>query len=214
MRSDYVEREALVLLFSAMTRENALAVRVSLLTGLRIGDVLALRPSDVSDDGTISIVCQKTGKPFSGNVDAKTLRELRASSNSRWVFPSPVDGNKHRTRQAVWRNIKNAVARCGMRRNITPHTARKVYAVETFKKRGLNAVQTELQHDRVTTSMLYAFADAITAEASRDETGTASGSAVASAFCRGLVLALGGEARILTAVETALAEARNANGRS
>lgn len=212
MRSDYVEKEALFLLFGAMTRENALAVRVSLLTGLRIGDVLALKPCNLADDGTITTVCQKTRKPFYGKIDEKTRKELKRNANDKWLFPSPRDGNSHRTRQAVWRNIKNAVVRCGVRRNVTPHTARKVYAVETFRKKGLNAVQEDLQHDRVTTSTLYAFADLITAEAKRNE--SESNANAAAAFCRGLILALGGEAAVFAAASRALKESEIANKRS
>jgi integrase len=206
VRSDYIEREALSVLFAAMTRENVLAVRVSLQTGLRIGDVLALTPECLGEDGSINTVCQKTGKPFHGYVDKQTAKALRWSSNKKWLFPSPKDGNNHRTRQAVWRNIKDAVKRCGVRRNVTPHTARKIYAVETFRKKGLDGVQKDLQHDRITTSMLYAFADTLTIDAERRSAQTQASDATALAFCRGLVAALGGEAAIFAAAERALRE--------
>jgi hypothetical protein len=55
--------------------------------------------------------------------------------------------------------MKQAAKRIGVELNAAPHSARKTYAVETFKDGGLPAVQRELQHDRISTSMLYAFSD-------------------------------------------------------
>ena len=43
--------------------------------------------------------------------------------------------------------------------NVSPHSARKTYAVELRKEEGLAAVQSELQHNNMSTTMLYAFAD-------------------------------------------------------
>lgn len=142
-----------------MRKGNALAVRVSLETGLRIGDVLALRPQDVHADGSITCVCQKTRKPFRGTVGGRMVRALTENSNYMWIFPSPRKPSAHRTRQAVWADVKRVVRLCGLAENVTPHTARKIYAVGELRRCGLPTVQNELQHEQISTTMIYAFAD-------------------------------------------------------
>lgn len=145
-----------------MQTDNANAVRVCLVTGLRIGDVLALRRANLGADGKIRTTCAKTGKTYEGEIAAGLAREiLRRAGSSDFVFPSPKQGceGKHRTRQAVWRDIKQAAKRCATPRNVTPHSARKIYAVDKFRKEGLPAAQEALQHDRLEVTLLYAFSD-------------------------------------------------------
>ena len=155
-----------------MVAENANAVRVSLITGLRIGDVLALKQENVDQSGAVHTVCAKTGKAFDGAIPSGFAQELkRRAGSSVWLFPSPSPrrSGKPRTRQAVWRDIKRAAKICAVPRNVTPHTARKVYAVDEFKKKGLEAAQASLQHDRLGTTLIYAFSDQIAAAAPRDQ---------------------------------------------
>ena len=149
-----------------MYQGNADAVRVSLITGLRIGDVLALTRDQIGADGTVQTVCKKTKKPFTGTIPKKLAARLRhGASAAGWVFPSPVPRchDKHRTRQAVWRDVKRAAKICAVPRNVSPHSARKIYAVEKFKKEGLEEAQNSLQHDRLTTTLIYAFSDQLAA---------------------------------------------------
>lgn len=145
-----------------MGRDNANAVRVSLATGLRIGDVLALKRANLSPNGEIRTICDKTGKAFAGAIPSKLAAEvLRRSDGAEWVFPSPSPRRKGlpRTRQAVWRDVKRAAKLCASPRNVSPHTARKIFAVEKFRKNGLSATQEALQHDHTETTLLYAFSD-------------------------------------------------------
>ena len=164
MQSDFIEKGFFEVILSTMRQENALALRVSLATGLRIGDVLALAPSALTDDNTVETVCQKTGKVFRGGLPAAIAERLRRNAGKKWLFPSPKDWKKHRTRQAVWNDLRKARQKCGVTENITPHSARKIFAVEVFKRDGLAEVQERLQHDNVTTSMIYALSNHISAE--------------------------------------------------
>jgi integrase len=205
MRADFIEREFLRLILDVMQRDNALAVRVSLETGLRIGDVLALTEDKLSPGGALETVCQKTGKPFSGQVSERTAADLRANACGGWLFPSPRNVSKHKSRQAVWKDIKNAARKCGVKVNVTPHTARKVHGVETFRKKGLNEVQRELQHDRIQTSLLYAFADALTGER-HQKPPQAADSHAAEEFLAELIKNLGGACAVYDAIMAALDE--------
>lgn len=175
MKSEYIDPDKLKFILDLMMPDNANAVRVSLITGLRIGDVLALRQENIDQSGAVHTVCDKTGKPFEGEIPSGFACELkrRAGKDSVWLFPSPSPRRigKPRTRQAVWRDIKRAAKICAVPRNVTPHSARKVYAVDKFKKNGLEAAQTSLQHDRLATTLIYAFSDQIAAAAARDQRG-------------------------------------------
>ena len=162
IKADFIEREHFSLLLELMRPDNALALRVALVTGLRIGDVLALTPECLGSDNIVRTICAKTDKPFEGRVPSHIAIELWQNANDFWLFPSPTDRERHKTRQAVWADLKKAVKKCGVRLNVTPHSARKIYAVETFHRKGLDAVQERLGHDRIETSMLYAFADFVT----------------------------------------------------
>lgn len=159
MRSNYFDKNSYNVLFQRMQYDNVLAMRVSLETGLRIDDVLSLRPSDLSQKSYIKCVAKKTGKKAVKKISQGLYTQLVKNSGDYWVFPSPKNVRQHRTRQAVWIDIKKASGWCG---GLSPHSARKTYAVETMHDKGISAVQKELQHSRIDTTMLYAFSDMMT----------------------------------------------------
>lgn len=157
MRSDFLNNETYRFIFSAMKYENALILRTCLETGLRVGDVCAL-PRSALDGNTIRYTAQKTGK--SGSVKISTdLANRLANSRGKWLFSSPHNLSKHRTRQAVWRDMKIACSRLGITEHASPHSARKTFAVDLYHKSGLKTVQNALQHDRIETTLLYALSD-------------------------------------------------------
>lgn len=163
MRTDYLNPQVYNRLYGVMTYSNVLALRLSLETGLRIDDVLSLR-SEQLKTRKITGIAEKTGKKYQKTISADLFRRLQGVKGSVYVFPHRTDQKRHRTRQAVWKNMKKAAHVCGIELNAAPHSARKTYAVEVFKDGGLPAAQKELQHDRVSTTMLYAFSNLLTGE--------------------------------------------------
>lgn len=143
-----------------MTYENVLALRVALETGLRIDDVLSLRDEQIRRR-TINGTAEKTDKPYKKTISADLAKRLAALTPNKggYIFPHRLDPMKHRTRQAVWGNMKKAAVLMGVKLNAAPHSARKTYAVEMFKDKGLEQTQKELQHDRISTTMIYAFSN-------------------------------------------------------
>lgn len=157
MKTDYIKPSVYKKIYQIMEYENALALRLSLETGMRIGDVLALRPEDIAGR-TVRFTAQKTGKADKKVISADLVKRLRQVSGKKYIFPGR-DGSKPRTRQAVWKNVKKAARILKLEENAGCHSARKTYAVDLFHKKGLPSVQRELQHDRADTTMIYAFAD-------------------------------------------------------
>lgn len=143
--------------FAALTPENRLVCRVCVATGLRVGDVVALRTDQLAPQFWITE--QKTGKRRRVNLTAALLDELRAHAGTIWVFPGR-DPAKHRTRQAVWRDVKRAAKAFRLPQNVTVHSLRKVWAVDKLgKARGnLAVVQRGLNHSDQATTMIYAMA--------------------------------------------------------
>ncbi len=163
MQSDYIFKEELQHILAALMPENRLALEVSLYTGLRISDVLALKTREVKRRFTIQE--EKTGKRRHVYLSDELLHRMLMQSGKIYIFPHRYDGKRHRTRQAVWKDLNRAMEyfRIPKKLVISPHTCRKVYAVERFQKRGnLEEVRKLLNHSREGVTMVYAMADILT----------------------------------------------------
>ena len=158
-RTDSVLNQQLALILAAVTPENRLILQVMLRTGLRVSDVLELPRDKLARQFTVKE--SKTGKPMKcGLPDWLRLEILRRSDGSPWAFPSPTNPQKHRTRQAVWRDLKRVQRAFRLPINLGTHSMRKTYAVDLMAKYGdLERVRRALNHDNATTTVLYAMAD-------------------------------------------------------
>lgn len=157
MKSDLLLEKQVNLVLAALMPANATAIRVALHTGLRIGDVLALRTEDLKP--RFWITERKTGKRRVVGLPGPLLAEVRAGAGGLWAFPGR-DPSHHRTRQAVWWDVKRAARAFRMPQNVTPHSARKLYAVRLYHRYGdLERVRRALNHKDMTTTMIYAMAD-------------------------------------------------------
>lgn len=183
-RTHYLSPKLYNKLYAVMQYENALALRTSLETGWRIDDVLHLRTSDLKGR-TLSCVAMKTDKADKKVISADLAKRLKQIAAHGRFFDGRF-GNKPRTRQAVWRDVKKAAKRLEIDGNIAPHSARKTYAVEDFKAHGLKKVQEDLQHDRVSTTLVYAFADLIDKTPALDGRLTAPESKNGTAYAAGM----------------------------
>lgn len=160
VRSDYVDPAIMGHIMAALTPANAAAIEVAMHTGLRIGDVLAMRTDKLAQRMWIREA--KTRKTRRIYLPAPLLARLQAMAGARWVFPGR-DPRKHRTRQAVYKDIRRAAEAFRVREHVSPHSARKIYAVEQLHKSGdLHKVQRLLQHDDAAVTAIYAMADVLT----------------------------------------------------
>lgn len=169
MRAAWLDDDRMALLLTALMPDNRLALEVALVTGLRIGDVLALRPADLRTQRP-TITERKTGKHRRVYIPAR-LRELLLRGCGRyWVFEGRLDPKKHRTRQAVYKDLRRAarlyrVDGQPIQPHISPHSTRKMYAVHDLQRHGgdLRAVQHDMLHSDPAVTALYAYADRLTA---------------------------------------------------
>lgn len=159
MRTSVVLDKSLDLVLAALTPGNRLVCLVMLRTGLRVGDVVSLRADQIGRRFTVRE--SKTGKSRRVSLPGWLVDQIKAEAHgSAWAFPSPNDPKKHRTRQAVWKDIKRAQQAFRIKLNLGSHSMRKAYAVELMAKYGdIERVRRALDHEYITTTMLYAFAD-------------------------------------------------------
>lgn len=151
---------------------NRLAIQVSLATGLRIDDVLSLKTETVRRTNRPYVVDSKTGKRHRIYLPRELWQALNQQAGAIWVFEGRLDRMKHRTRQAVWKDVGRAAAvftRSGIiDAHVSPHSARKAAAVRAYKKGGLTAAQKVLNHgDDPALTLLYALSDLPGANAPR-----------------------------------------------
>lgn len=142
--------------FAALMPGNRLACMVAVHTGLRIGDVLAIRTEQLRPQFWVTE--QKTKKRRRVNLSKELYQKLKDQAGKIWVFPSPKDSNKHRTRQAVWADVKRAAKAFRMPQNVSVHSLRKRYAVDQLERSGGNykRVQRLLNHSDMAVTMIYA----------------------------------------------------------
>ena len=161
MRSEWLPKGEIVHLLAALKPENRLACEISLFTGLRINDVLSLTPEKVRKQ-RFTIKEEKTGKTRAVRLPNELYERAMACSGQHYVFEHRLNGRKHRTRQAVYKDLKRVASAFGIKEQISPHSLRKVYAVEEFASCGdLKRVQKLLNHSSEAVTLLYAMANLV-----------------------------------------------------
>ena len=161
MRSEYMPRGEIVHLLAALQPKNRLACEISLFTGLRINDVLALK-TEQAQKGRFTVREEKTRKTRTVRLPADLQRRALNCAGQHFVFEGRLNGRKHRTRQAVFKDLRRVARLFGVREHISPHSLRKVFAVEEYSKYGdLARVKKLLNHNEEAVTVLYAMADRI-----------------------------------------------------
>lgn len=167
MRSEWVNAETMSLVLAAMMPENSLAIEVSLATGLRIDDVLALKTATVQRTARPYVRDSKTGKTHRVYFPAELRARMLAQAGRVYVWEHRTDWTRHRTRQAVYKDMRQAAGvferngRLGA--HVSPHSARKCAAVRAYQRGGLDAAAALLNHDEghPLVTMVYALADQV-----------------------------------------------------
>ena len=157
MKTEYMLQKEVDLVLAALTPQNRLIMRVALHTGLRLGDVLSLKSEQLKPHFWLTE--GKTGKRRQVGLPEPLLSDLKKTAGRVWVFEGRSP-EKHRTRQAVWKDVKRAAKAFRLPANIAPHSARKVYAAELMERYGdLDKVRRALNHSNEAVTMIYAMAD-------------------------------------------------------
>lgn len=165
MRADWLSCEEISHVLASLTPPNRLALEVAMATGARIGDVLHITTDQLRRMKRYwSYREQKTGKPRRAYIPQSLRDRMAGQAGAHYVWEGRLDGRKPRTTSAVYKDLVRAARRFNIRLTLTPHSTRKAYAVEEYKRTGdLSAVRDDLNHSRDSVTMLYALADELTA---------------------------------------------------
>lgn len=160
MKTDYLMDNEMEHVLAALTPENRLVMRLCCYTGLRVGDALRITTDQVQQR-RFAVTEAKTGKRKTITLPDSLLTDLQEQGRGHiYVFHHRTDPTKHRTRQAVWSDVKRASKAFRLPVNAAPHSARKMYAVQLLEKYGdIERVRHALNHSSVEVTMLYAMAD-------------------------------------------------------
>lgn len=160
MRSSIASKTDMEFILRLLTKENALAIETAMQTGLRISDVLRLKSDDLKKT-SFTIREEKTGKSKRVRICNKSKEKLTKVAGKVYIFEKQGNGFEHRTRQAVWHDVKRATKCLRLKDNITPHSARKYYAERLleFYKGDVCKVQKALNHTSPMVTVIYYLAD-------------------------------------------------------
>lgn len=168
MTTEYLLDREVSHVLAALMPQNRLIFRVILRTGARISDVLSLKTEQIKPSFWYTET--KTGKRRRMGLGEDLCAEILAQAGEVWAFPSPRSSG-HKTRQAVWADVKRAQKAFRLPQNIGTHSARKVYAVHLMKRYGdIAKVRKALNHSSDSTTAIYAIADMLL-EAKRGKRG-------------------------------------------
>jgi site-specific recombinase XerD len=140
--------------------------------GLRVGEVVRLRPSDL--DVERGLLRVRSGK---GNKDRYTLLAKRAMDAVRiyldayptelWLFPGTTP-ERHLTARSVQRVVKRAAQAASIPKDVTTHTLRHSFATHLLEGgTNLRVIQELLGHQSARTTQIYTHVSKSTLESVR-----------------------------------------------
>lgn len=157
MTTEYLLDREVERVLAALMPQNRLIMRVVLRNGMRLSDALELRTEALGLSGWYTE--KKTGKRRRFGLDARLLDEVRQQAGEVWAFPGRKPGT-HKTRQAVWWDVKRAAKAFRLPQNVAPHSFRKHYAVELLRRYGdIEKVRRNLNHSSTSVTAIYAISD-------------------------------------------------------
>lgn len=168
IKTDFITTDYWGTILNCLTPANALVCEIALQTGWRIDDCLSLESKALEkaiEKGTtsITIIEQKTNKKSTKRLSKSLFSALMEQKGVIFVFQGRDNIYQHRTRQAVWADLKRARKALRIKENLAPHSLRKAYAVDMLQSgKDLDKIQKALNHTHQSDTLIYALADTYT----------------------------------------------------
>jgi integrase len=159
-----LEAETIARMGSALAERGprfALLWRLGIFTGLRISDLLRLRPRDFRGL-RLSVIEQKSSKRKKIKFDRGFMSDIREYIRRHRLRPGDFLFYRNENQRSVplsrqWARsvIASAAASLGLR-EIGAHSMRKIYACNIYRATGsIEAVRASLNHSKVETTLIY-----------------------------------------------------------
>jgi integrase len=138
--SDYIEYDRAVSVAEKLLKEDGkkvigLYIMVAVNTGLRIGDILNLKFSDLKGD-TLKLTEQKTGKKREIKLNERIRRAIESFGQSGDGFVFVSQKGVVYARQSINVILKEEFAREAKKLNISSHSLRKAMGRKVFENNG------------------------------------------------------------------------------
>jgi site-specific recombinase XerD len=158
---DVLSREEVVRLLRAPRNlKHRALLHLLYSSGLRVSEVVRLRPADVEEER--GVVRVRGGK---GRKDRQTLLAQRAVQTLRdyrgayvcdtWLFPG-ARPDRHLSTRSAQRIVARAARRAGLKKRVTPHTLRHSFATHLLEAgTNLRIIQELLGHQSTRTTQRY-----------------------------------------------------------
>lgn len=157
MRVFAVDKENYKDFINHLNFKNKVIYELGISTGLRISDIIRLKKHILSvKEPTIKEKKTKKSKRFYIKSDLrKDLNKIAESSLNEFIFYSAKSKSGHISRQAVWKAFKIAANKANIKINIGTQSMRKRYAKNLNYNHSYKYIQNKLNHDNISTAMLY-----------------------------------------------------------
>jgi integrase/recombinase XerD len=129
-------------------------------SGLRVGEIVRLRPGDIEEDrGLLRVRAGKGGKDritILADRAFQVLRTYRAAyPTDKWLFQG-ARADRHLSARSVQRVVSRAAEAAGVQKHVTPHVLRHSFATHLLEA-GINLriIQELLGHKNPRTTQIY-----------------------------------------------------------
>ena len=128
--------------------------------GLRVGEVVRLRPPDLDvERGLVRVRRGKGDKDRYSLLAQRAVEAVRiyrdAYPTDQWLFPGDRP-DRHLTTRSVQRIVKNAAEAAGIEKDVTTHTLRHSFATHLLEAgTNLRVIQELLGHQSARTTQIY-----------------------------------------------------------
>lgn len=153
-------KEVLKLLDNVTNLKHRAILFLTYSSGLRVGEVVRLKPKDIDSDRMLVHVVQGKGRKdrytVLSEVAVKVLREYaREYKPVTWLFPGE-DPNSHITERTVQRVFEKAKEKAGISKNVSVHSLRHSFATHLLEGGiDLRYIQELLGHQSSKTTEIY-----------------------------------------------------------
>ena len=158
-----LSREEVAALVGAARHPSTRALIMILYSsGLRVSEVVRLRPEDLDHDrGLLRVRCGKGSKDRFTLLSRKAVKAVdrhllfRDETAGPWLFPGGRKG-RHLTTRSVQKTVARAAARAKIRKRVTPHVLRHSFATHLLEAgTDLRYIQKLLGHASSRTTEIY-----------------------------------------------------------
>lgn len=144
------------LIDSALTEKSKLIIKFLYSTGLRVSEIVNLKPQDLTLDEKTGIVRRGKGKKDRNFILAESIIPLIKDYMEKNPQEHVFSKDKPLTTRDIQKIIKRAAQRAGIQKRVTPHTLRHSYATHLLEQgTDIRVIQTLLGHENLNTTQIY-----------------------------------------------------------